>query len=161
MRRLAAQVRGSLEQLDGVLADLAGAAERIEVPEGIEPDPDAEAIAAWQQRWPEDARADDPRRFVETVRTYLSAAEVDVAAMETALDTDIGRKLLANSDLTPAQAILLVLLDARGSAFIEQLRASGQFVLVTGEMEEASVVLRDLPADDRVGLAAGSGTTTA
>jgi ppGpp synthetase/RelA/SpoT-type nucleotidyltranferase len=152
LRRLAAQLRGSLEQIDGVLENMAAAAALIHSPPGLQPDTEAAVISSWQSRWVEEARVEDPRRFVDTVRTYAAAAGIAISGVEAALDSAAGQTHVANADVTPAQAVLLAIIDAHGSQVLMGLRAAGRQVLVTKEMEAASGVLLRLSQQDRVAL---------
>lgn len=152
LQRLAAQTRGSIEQLDAVLADLPAAAKGIEVPAGFKPDEETAWIADWQQRWPADARPLDPKRFVETIRVFLDGAGIDAKTTERALDDETGQRFVGNPDLTPAQAVLLTLIELRGPKIVAGIRATGRYVLVTAEMEHASQALREVTDTDRVRL---------
>ncbi len=156
LRRAAASVRAVLESAEGDLADLQGAAERLGVPAGIEPDADAEAIGLWPSMWPEARRAADPRRFVENVQVYLAAAGLDVTGCGELLKSTRSAELIATRELTPAQTILILLAEECGATFISALRAYGRFVLVTDEMRSASTCFSDLGTDDVVMLDPGS-----
>lgn len=148
LERVASQVRGTLELIDGVLADLPAAAELLK-----EQDEDADArfslIAGWLDRWNSDQRPEDRKRYVDTVEGWLADADVGVAELETRLDTDRGRDLVANEKITPAQVVQVLAAEVVGAS---RLVRKGRRLLVTSELAEAAPMMAELAAGSKVQL---------
>jgi ppGpp synthetase/RelA/SpoT-type nucleotidyltranferase len=148
LERVASQARGTLDLIDGVLADLPAAAELLD----RQPD-DADAefgqIVGWLERWPEEDRPVDRKRFVDTVLAWLSQAGIELEAMGAALESQRGRDLISEEGITPAQVVQVLAADDVGP---EALAKEGRRVLVTDELATVAPDFGSLPEDMKVQL---------
>ena len=122
------------------------------LPDGVDPNHSIAQIARWQVRWPEGRQASDPRRFAATVGTYLEVAGLTAGDDVVRFDTPRATELIADEELTPAQAVLVLLVERGGAEYLQALRATGRYILVTSELETASPLIEALPPEDRVQL---------
>jgi len=157
VQRVAGQVRGTLELVDGVLADLDTSAELLDRPT-TDLETDAELITDWLTLWPAPSRPNDPQGFVEAVSDLLTAGGVSTAGGMQLLGSNRGRMLIANDTLTPVQALTILIAELRGvSALLRRGRLPDgrnrkPWLLITDEMEAASPILVRIPADRRARL---------
>ena len=150
-QRLAGQTRATLELLDSLLADIPKAAELQLIGYADEPAPTPPS-ANWLQLWAEDRRPDDVGRFCETIDAILSAADVDAEMVGSAL-TDGTHDVLLNSDqLTPTQAIVVVVDELAAPGWTERLALVGRRLMVTAEMLAVRPELDQVPVAHRVEL---------
>jgi ppGpp synthetase/RelA/SpoT-type nucleotidyltranferase len=139
LKRMASQIRASLELLDAALSNLRGAADLLD---RVEEDDDAEfqRVVEWLERWPEDRRPEDQGRFSESVFKIGRASRLSLDMVEeTLLD-----ELIASPVTTPFQAILGSVIATHGASSIERL-PPGQYVLVTDEFENACPAAAGIP----------------
>jgi ppGpp synthetase/RelA/SpoT-type nucleotidyltranferase len=143
LARLASQIRASLELLDATLSDLRGAASLLTA---VEEDDDADFKKAldWLERWPEDRRPANQRRFSEAVIELGSAAGLSVGDIEGVLRDD----LVTDSATTPFQAVLGSIVAERGAQVLDGLKAP-RYVLITEEFESACPAAAAIPETRR------------
>jgi ppGpp synthetase/RelA/SpoT-type nucleotidyltranferase len=149
--RVASQVRGNLEMLDGILANLEKGADLLEARD-TDRDQEFELISGWLELWPTAQRPSDAARFVETVKDLLGAGRIDVVAGRALLQDAYGRGLVANPDIPPAQAFLAAVVHVRGLAPLFRRPEKKRWILVTDELANACPPLRKIPSRRLVGL---------
>jgi hypothetical protein len=149
LERVASQVRGNLEMLDGVLADLEKGADLLLEARETDLDRDFDYVMNWLQRWPQDRRPEDRIRFYETVRDLVDAARLELAAAGSLLDGAYGRSLVDNEDVTPVQAVTAAVVEVRGLAPVLRRPHNRRWVLVTEELKVACPPLAKVPAARR------------
>jgi len=134
--RVASQVRASLELLDSVLGDLRGAA-GLQAKTADEVDAAFERVAGWLEGWPEGRRPREATRFVDAVQALSQASGLGLDRLEALLEDGEGRRLAAEEEVTPFQAILGITLSECGPTALCDLPRRHRFVLVTEELERA------------------------
>jgi ppGpp synthetase/RelA/SpoT-type nucleotidyltranferase len=148
LERVASQARGTLDLIDGVLGDLPAAAELLE----RQPD-DADAkfgqIVGWLEKWPEEDRPVDRKRFVDSVSVWLEQAGILLDEMEASLDSQRGQALIVEGGVTAVQVVQVLAADNVGP---EALVAGGRRVLVTDELGAVAPGFGSLPQDAKVQL---------
>ena len=145
--RSASQMRGTLEMVDGLLADLPAAAGLLEK-RPTDQGKDVTRVISWLALWPETRRPEDRLRFSETVMELLGAARISLDGGEALLASAHGRTLVADPTLTPAQAMTILIVETRGLAPLWR-RPKRRWILVTQEMESACPMLHRVPPADR------------
>lgn len=130
LQRVASQVHASLEMLDGVLAHLRTAATLLDESTTDEDTLFAD-VAGWLDRWPDRRRPVDVSRFVSGASALAKAAGKAPAQLGLVLDGDTGKALLAETDITPFQALLGAAVTEYGAAMVN---GHHQYVLVTEEL---------------------------
>jgi hypothetical protein len=142
-------VRASLELLDGVLADLQTAARLLD--EVVTQDDKAFAdVVECLNRWPEGRRPADLSRFYAGVSELVRAAEMSPADLAAWLDSDVGQALLAESEISPLQAVLGAVVAEKGPKVVNGLRP--RYVLVTDELLRVCPEVGAVPTKRRAGL---------
>lgn len=148
LERVASQARGTLDLIDGVLADLPAAAELLER-QADDADAQFGQVVGWLEKWPEGDRPVDRRRFVDTVLAWLAQAGNALEAVEAALDSARGQALIAEEGITPAQVVQILAADEAG---LPTLTAGERRILVTDELATVAPDFGSLPEDTRVQL---------
>jgi ppGpp synthetase/RelA/SpoT-type nucleotidyltranferase len=154
LQRVAGQVRGNLEMLDGILANLDKGAELLES-RPTDLDTEAERVISWLQLWPEANRPVDLRVYAETVIDLLEGGRVSLPGGEHLLSTQRAQSLIMSPKLTPAQTITILIAELRGvAALLRRGKEPDQghrkrWLLITQEMEETSPLLCKVPPNRR------------
>jgi ppGpp synthetase/RelA/SpoT-type nucleotidyltranferase len=154
LERVAGQVRGSLEMLDGVLADLAAGASLLE-PVERDIDTRRDRISACLEHWPDARRPSDVRAFCEAIEDLLASGRLSFEGLEHLLDSRRGGALIGDSGVTPAQAIAILVAEVRGvAALLKRGLQPGvphrkRWILVTPEMERVSRLVKGVPSSRR------------
>lgn len=158
LRRVAGQLRASLELVDGALGNLRTTATLLEQRDPDEADLELSQISALLERWAPDRRPVDVYRFSETVLIYLEASEATVDALEELLDADAAARLVGDVTITPAQGILAILVEENGVGICDRLgtRDPRRYALITEEMEAACPFLSSVPDGQRVQYGSGA-----
>jgi hypothetical protein len=157
LRRVVGQVRGNLEMLDGILADLDAGAKLIE-PASDDLDEQFDEVIALLRHWPTSNRPTDLRAYAEAVTDLLSAGGLTAPGAEQLLASDRGALLVTRPDLTPVQVIAILVSELRGLRVLLRrgMRPSSEhrkrWLLITEEMEIASPLLSLIPEERRVRL---------
>lgn len=143
LQRTASQIRASLELLDANLSNLRGAADLLSA---VEEDDDTEfkRVVDWLERWPEERRPEDQKRFSESVLKVGEASGLSLDKVEHALIDD----LIADPVTTPFQAVLGSVISEHGADALRKL-PQDQYVLVTEEFEGSCPAVTDIPTDRR------------
>lgn len=145
LQRVASQVRASLEMLDAVLADLRTAATLLD-PTTTQEDEVFQEVAGWLDQWTEERRPKDVSRFFRGVAELAKAAGKTTAELGEVLETDVAKSLLAETEVTPFQAVLGAAVAELGDGIVDELE-DGRYVLVTDELR------RICPPTDTIGAA--------
>ena len=109
----------------------------------------------WLEQWPNERRPQDVRAFSEAVEDLLEGGGLPLAGGDYLLGSPRGRALIANPDITPAQAIAIMIAEVRGvAALLRRGKREGsphrkRWLLVTEEMESASALVSAVPGDRR------------
>jgi ppGpp synthetase/RelA/SpoT-type nucleotidyltranferase len=157
LTRVASQVRGNLEILDGLLADLGKGANLLER-RSTDLDFDFERIAEWLRLWPDGNQPSDTRHYVEAVTDLLAGGGITLPGTEHLLATPRGQSLIASPMLTPVQTITILITELRGiAALLRRGKGPGmahrkRWLLITEEMESVSPLLSAVPAGRRAKL---------
>lgn len=149
LERVASQARGTLDLIDGVLADLPRASDLLEGAPGDE-DSEFTRIVGWLDRWEKTRRPIDNRRFVDTVTGWLGDAAVGLAQIEGRLETERGAEIVSKEGLTPAQVVIALAAEEPGG--IDALLQSGRRLIVTDELVKFNSSFAKVPAASRVAL---------
>ena len=154
LSRVAGQIRAALELLDNQLSDLRRSADAAGPPEADDLDQGFSEIAGLLDSWDRSQRPEDISRFVQSVHRVLKAARLEAAGMPALLETELGRKLVENPEVTPLQAILAVAVNAKGPEMVDRFPTNPYVsVLVTAELIDAAPFMSAVPEGRRVRLA--------
>lgn len=148
LERVASQARGTLDLVDGVLADLPAAAELLER-QADDADAEFGQIVGWLEKWPEGDRPVDRKRFVDSVSVWLEQAGVALDEIEAALDSQRGQALITEEGVTAVQVVQVLAADDVGP---EALVADERRVLVTDELVAVAPDFGLLPEETKVQL---------
>ncbi|NMD56341.1 MULTISPECIES: hypothetical protein [Tsukamurella] len=133
--RTSSQARAALEMLDGILTDLE-AASQLHQSQSIDP-PDNEndtKYENWLSLWRPDRRPHNVLRFVETARSLVESCNVEFDTIDKLLKTSGFSTILADTLVTPLQAIAIALLRiVPFSEFEDSLRRNHAKIMVTAE----------------------------
>jgi ppGpp synthetase/RelA/SpoT-type nucleotidyltranferase len=157
LQRVAGQVRGNLEMLDGILANLDKGADLLES-SPTDLDAESEAVIGWLRFWPDANQPLDLHAYAEAVTDLLAGGLVTLPGGEYLLATDRSRSLIATPGLTPVQTITILIAELRGVAALlrrgkrPHRKHRKRWLLITDEMEQASSLLSAVPADRRSSL---------
>ena len=141
LERTANQVRGSIELLDGVLADLPKAARMLDERKTPQ-DAEFSQVVGWLSRWAPKQRPEDHRRFVLTVQSWLKQVGMTLQEVDTLLGTKRACELIADEEITPAQVIQILAAEEKGADAL----VSGDLVLL--RTDELSAISPDLARVD-------------
>jgi hypothetical protein len=151
LQRIASEVRASLELLDAILADLAGAAS-LHPARAITPDEALIDAITLAEAWPEIQRPRDLKRFGATIVTFAQAAGISIEEIRDALIDPANRDLVGLPGITPAQGCLAVMLRKNSAELIGRLREAGLTILVSPEMLEQCPEFDGIGMEQRVQL---------
>lgn len=146
--RLDGRLRGLLEIVDDVLANVSSVANISDEPTYDLFDARNEIIDAARESFSDSSLPDDMRRFAITVEGILQAAEIspnELAAFM-AQHPDIAQAL----SLTPVDKVLGIALRERRDKLLAKSRR--RYFVVTPELETVVPEARMIPADRRVGI---------
>jgi len=150
-QRVAGQTRAALELLDGLLADIPKSAE-LQLAVDKDDRPSVPLSASWLDLWEEPQRPEDISRFCESVDSVVGAAAVEAGSVGSALSDGSHAHLVNSEQLTPAQAVFVVVDELAATGWTGALVERGRRLLVTREMISVRAELNSVPAEHRVAL---------
>ncbi len=151
LTRVGSQLRATLELIDAQLASLRAAAE-LQGDDPDQTDADYTTATGWLTRWDQEARPEDKTTFVACVNRLARAAGRDVGGMEHLLDSDVGRRLTEDPEVTPFQALLGAAVAEEGAAVVDRIQGR-RFVLITPELQTACPAVSEVRDSRRARLA--------
>jgi ppGpp synthetase/RelA/SpoT-type nucleotidyltranferase len=148
--RVASQVRASLELLDILLADLQKAA-RLRAEKKTREDKAFAAVVKGLGRWPADRQPKDVLRFFDAIGELATAGDTTEDKIVAVLDGMEGRRLTAETEVTPLQAVLGALIERDGPELIDNLKPK-RYVLLNREFLAACPSADQVASSRRVEL---------
>ncbi|MGW0873506.1 RelA/SpoT domain-containing protein [Streptomyces sp. NPDC002740] len=146
--RLDGRLRGLLEIVDDVLANISNVAQVDEDPPYELFDKRNQIIDAAQSLWNSEQLPSDMRRFAITVEGLISAAGVDVD--EFTVMAESHGDIVGALSLNPIDKVLGILLRERFDAFMRGSRK--RKLLISRELEDLVPEAAQVPIERRVGL---------
>ena len=133
MQRSSGQAKASLELLDGVISDLAGASD-LQRPAPT-PMTYREEPRKWLDLWPKQEWPTDLHRYTMTVNSLLAAVNARHEDVEGEMRAAAFADVISSPFISPVQAVVLALWEMVEEGLSGGLLAHKMRVLVTPEME--------------------------
>ncbi len=147
--RMASEIRAMLELADQALASPDSAASLLPATHFPDYDRLNRMINVLRSNWPDERLPNNLRRAAYVLRGFVEATNVSPEELGAVLEKPDYKVLKETLQITPVQAVFIVLIKEKGPGFVKKLKGR---VLITREMELFYPELRDIPLERRVML---------
>jgi len=155
--RVGAEAKAALELVDSLLADISSAAKLQVVKENEQYDQLRAIIVLLEKSWAPENLPVDLRRYATIVANYLRLARLSPDDLAAKVETPNGKALAAAFSLSPAQAVLALLIkdmsDDQVKQFARRARKAEIRFLVTAELLALAPDTERLPNSRRMVIA--------